>query len=382
MRIRKRWVAFRASSGAAHLVAPRLRQAARPEGLAQLKQEFPSLYRAWRKYGSPDLEETWLGFLVQQFFEDGIEFEMAQVNKSLERLLARFEVEALQDPLGALFGSRKKNQRENAFRKANTELYALAECERMGVLAGLGWPRGFGDTPPFDLQLGAANAVMPVDVKDANGDGLRVMETALERIVRPWAEANGIPPYRITLRYLGVMSQRSIGDNLRQKGTFAGFGEWLAAHATMPSGGFRLKVDETSLLVRIIPAKSALAPSGGIQPRNPLARVLAATFADHVQDKSKHAQRTPFLLLYVQLSGYGASDIKTTGTFHAATLRVSEEAKALEHDAYDFWLGSIFVHPKGTTMERYCCLRPVAAWPHGLTPEELSRRLEGALTLV
>jgi hypothetical protein len=136
-----------------------LRQATRPEGLGQLNQEFPSLFRAW------------LGFLVQQFFEDGIEFEMAQVNKSLERLLARFEVGALQDPLGALFGSRKKNQRKNASRKANTELYALAECERMGVLAGLGWPPGFGDTPPFDLQLGAANAVILVDVKDANGDG-------------------------------------------------------------------------------------------------------------------------------------------------------------------------------------------------------------------
>jgi hypothetical protein len=174
------------------------------EGLAKLKNEFPSLYRAWATYGCSELKETWLGFLLNQFSKDGIEFELAQLEQSLEQLLKRFDVQELQDPLGSLFGPRIESQQEKALRKANTELCALAEFERLGTLEGLGWPPNFGDNPPFDLQVRAENAVIPVDIKDANGSGLSIAQNALDEIVRPWAQTNNVPPYRIALHYLGT----------------------------------------------------------------------------------------------------------------------------------------------------------------------------------
>ncbi len=309
--------------------------------LAELKYEFPSLHAAWVMRNGPKLQETWLGFLGKRFLEDGIEFELEQVDQSLERLASRFKVEALKDPLDALFGPKKENQREKAFRKANTELYALAEFERLGVLEGLGWPPNFGDTAPFDLQLRTASAVIPVDVKDANGSGLSVAQKALGEIVAPWAEANGVPPYRIAVRYLGPMSQSSIGDNIRKNGTLKQFREWLAAFQTMPNGGYHLTVEDTSLSVRIVLAENVRDQCGGIQNFDALASMLSKTFEDHVTDKSEHAKRekrTPFLLIYVKLPGYGASDIKTTNTFHNATSCVSQRGKGLHHDADQLWL--------------------------------------------
>jgi len=319
------------------------------------------------------------------FLQDGVEFELEQVDQSLERLLPRFKVEALKDPLDALFCPKGKNQRGNAFRKASTELYALAEFERLGVLEGLGWPTNFGDNAPFDLQIRAANTVIPVDVKDANGSGVSLAQKKLEEIIGPWAETNGVPLYRIALRYLGVMSQSSIGENIWKNGTLEQFSEWLATFQAIPQDVYRLTVEGTLLSVRIVPAESTGHQCGGIQKSDTLASILSETFEDHVTEKSKHAKqenKTPFLLIYVQLPGYGSSDIKTTATFHDATLCVSQRAQELQHEADQLWLGNIFLHPKGTTMERYCCLRPIAAWPNALTPEDLVTRLNGVLSKI
>jgi hypothetical protein len=92
---------------------------------------------------------------------------------------------------------------------------------------------------------------------------LSVAQKALEEIVTPWAEANGVPPYRVAVRYLGSMSQSSIGDNIRKNGTLKQFREWLAAFPTIPDEGYHLTVEYTSLSVRIVLAENVRDQCGG-----------------------------------------------------------------------------------------------------------------------
>lgn len=84
--------------------------------LTKAQEKFPSLYRAWIDYGRPELEKTALGAYVASFLKDGIDFEIEQVDQSLQVLLRRFDVVALKDPLSALFGATNENQRERTSR--------------------------------------------------------------------------------------------------------------------------------------------------------------------------------------------------------------------------------------------------------------------------
>jgi len=351
--------------------------------LTKAQKKFPSLYRAWIDYGRPELEKTALGAYVASFLKDGIDFEIEQVDQSLQVLLLRFDVVALKDPLSALFGATNENQRERTFRKASTELCALAKFERLGLLNDLGWPPGFGDNPPFDFRFSAGEAIIPVDVKDANGDGLLIAERAIDRIVKPWAKANGIASTRLALRYLGAISQSLVGSNIFNAGTLQGFEEWLQQRQVIPDEPYNLQVGETAISVRIVPEAELKHQSGGIQLVSTLASILSATFEHHIVEKSQAAQResrVPFLIVYVKLPGHGSSDIKTTATFRDALCNVAQRASSLEHEVAALWLGSIYYHPVGEEMHFYCCLRSDAEWPAGLTPEDLTKYLKGTLS--
>ena len=340
--------------------------------LTKVQEKFTSLYRAWIDDGCPELEKTALGAYVDSFLKDGIDFEIEQIDQSLQVLLRRFDVVALKDPLSALFGAANENQRERAFRKASTELFALATFEQLGLLSDLGWPQGFGDNPPFDFRFSVGDAVIPVDVKDANGDGLLIAERAIDRIVKPWAKANDIPSTRLALRYLGPISQSVVGSNIFNPGTLRGFEEWLEQRQKIPDGPYNLQVGETAVSVRIVPETELKHQSGGIQLVSTLASILSATFEHHIVEKSQAAQlenRVPFLLVYVKLPGHGSSDIKTTAAFRDALCNVARRASSLEHEVAALWLGSIYYHPIGEEMRFYCCLRSEAEWPAGLTPE-------------
>ena len=355
------------------------------EDSAKLDLEFPSIQQAWKESMRPNLRETLLGELIAGFLADGVDFGLRHIDESLEVLLRRFSVSSLRDPLMSLFGPANKGQRERTFRKAGTELFALAEMERHGLLRDLGWPSGVGDNPPFDFRLEVGPAVVPVDVKDANGDGLRVAHRLIESFVKPWAGANDVPAYRIVLRYRGLVSQRSIGDDIFKRGTLQGFKNWLAQQRTIPSESFGVEVGDTSISIRIVPEAVYLHESGGIQGTNPLIRALAETFGEHVTHKSQAAEeqeQTPFLLAYVRLPGYGASDIKTLATFRDAQCIVAGRVSQLKYNARSLWLGSLFFHPSGDRMIADCCLRPEAAWPEGLSAEELTTRLGGKLSIL
>jgi hypothetical protein len=360
-----------------------------------LNNEFPSICRACQAFGAKDLSKTWLGHLWREFRDTGIEFEMKLLDISLERLLHRFTFSDLEEQMTALLGDKIENQREKAFRKANTELFVMAECDRLGILFDLGWPaKKYGNSPPFDLRLSVSGILIPVGVKDANGSGLREAENSLEKILTEWVEINGHPPCRIELRFPGAITQKRVTDTLYRTDARTRFRSWLTGHSGIPQESFPILLEDVRLIdgvpqtpptllqVFVVRDESAQCQSGGIQSSDALVDVLSNILESHIVEKAEAAHledETPFLLFYLQLPNYGASDIKTTAAFRDALTLVSQRAKGLDHSADALWLGSIYVHPKGNSTERYCCLRPGAAWPLGLDPQTLATSISGPM---
>jgi hypothetical protein len=346
---------------------------------------FPSLFRTWRDYGSPELGGTHLGVLASIYAKDGVEFELKGVDESLAALLPRVPIGSMQEQARALFAQQDLEQGKREFEKASTELCALAECARLGLLHGLGWPPGNSDTPPFDLQIDVGKAYIPVDVKSANGSGFQLVARSLSEVVEPWAAKVGVKAFRVVVRYTGLLSQPSTGPEVNKRGALEDFAAELSEYDKLPDCSFSLCLQQVQLTVRIVLEESTLHQSGGIQGTEALARVLASSFEVHVTKKSQQARKagkTPFLLMYVQLPGYGSSDIKTPEIFCDAMRRVSALNSNLKHDGNALWLGSVLLRPSAAARERYCCLRTAAQWPDGLSSEEFANYLKATLSLI
>ena len=363
-----------------------------------MDNRFSSIYEAWQEYGAPDLSETWLGHLWHEFLDTQVEFELTLLDQSLGQLLLRFTLVNLDEQMTALFDAKNPGQREKAFRKANTELLAMAEFDRVGILLDLGWlAEKYGNSPPFDFRLSASGVPIPVDVKDANGSGLREAKKLLEKILGDWLKEKNLTPCRVDLRYQGVISQKRVTDTLYKTDAGERFTRWLKDHAGIPKDPFPFLLEDprlingrpqtppTRLIAVVVPIENAAQQSGGVQRSDFLADVLSDVLESHVEEKAESAHLegdTPFLLVYVKLPNYGASDFKTAAAFRDATTLLSGRARTLGHNADALWLGSVFIHTKGNTMEHYCCLRTSAAWPLGLDPETLATNVGGPLTKI
>lgn len=345
--------------------------------MSVILERFPHLHQCWQEAGTPVLENTYIGKLLALLRDELVEFGLVGIEAALASLLHRFKPADLSEQVRDLFA--EGNRSESRWEKSWTELTALAHIHDRGLLRSLGWPATDCDTPPFDCLMSIADQLIPCDIKSAIGNAFSQVSDALDTVIQRWAAENGIENPPFALRYRGTLAQEVVGPALRK--AVRDFGTELGSMKSIPSKSLKLKIGGVRFEVFIGPSARDTS-SGGIQGSEALATCLRSTYSSHVVQKAKTAEeknRCPFILMYVQTSGSGMSDLRTASVFKEAIARLSSTARSLAHSAGDLWLGSILLDRRQSVERVVCCLRASASWPNGVLPEIIAQRLGGEL---
>lgn len=326
-----------------------------------------------------DPEVAYIGTLLRSFESEQFDFGLSEVDAALATLLARFTVDQLREQVKDLFCSDPALSQER-WDTASTELYAFAHFERCGLLYSLGWPAGYGTTPPFDFRTCVSGQIVLCDAKPASGNGLGLVRDSIEKIVKEWAESLGLSKVQVFVDYRGTMTQQVVGPALRQGHALAQFSADLDRHADIPAAPLKLTLDGSRIEVTLVSDQSQRV-SGGAQSVDALVASLVPTVRKHVAQKAKLSSANgsvPFILVYVHLQGTGAGDVKSKQILP----RVLAEVDSAEVDPIidSLWLGAVILdHRQAGAPGVLCCLRERAAWPKDLTSVEFANCAGGTL---
>lgn len=340
--------------------------------------QFPALSLC-SKSVEYDPEVAYIGNLLRTFESDQVDFGLYEVDIALATLLARFTADELREQVQDLFCS-DPTLSQARWDKASTELYAFAHFERCGLLYSLGWPPGYGDTPPFDFRTRVSGQIVLCDAKPASGNGLELVRHSIEEVVKDWAESRGLSAVQVSVDYRGTTTQQVVGPALRQGHALAQFAADLDRHAGIPATPLNLTLDRSRIEVTLALDQSRRV-SGGIQSVDALVASLVPTVTKHVAQKAKLSSANgslPFILVYVHLQGTGAADIKAKHILPRVLAEVDSAQNDPDMDS--LWLGGVILdHRQAGAPSISCCLRKRAAWPKGLTPLEFANCSGGTL---
>jgi hypothetical protein len=324
--------------------------------------------------------------MLRSLCEEQVDFGLADLDSILATLLTRYSIDDLSEQIKDLFCDSDSILSQSRWEKGLTELYAFFHFHRCGTLHSLGWPPGYGETPPFDFRVCVSSELVPCDAKPASGSAYFLVHNSVEKIVRCWRDSRGLSSAEIFLSYHGTLSQQTIGPALREGSALANFTAELSEYVEIPRLPLAFNLGGVAFKVTLAPTGSHHI-GGGIQGSDALVASLIPTLEKHVAHKAKLASvesLTPFALVYVQLPGTGGSDVKAKHTLHKVVTEVSNSAASLGNNADSLWLGVVVLDLRAeiTSPQVSCYLRTHATWPERFTPEDFARCSCGTLVLV
>ncbi|WP_437886308.1 hypothetical protein [Sorangium sp. So ce307] len=349
---------------------------------------FPRLHDVHAKSATPaSLAICYVGHLLRTIRDEGGDyFGLADIEKMVDALAARFGVTALHEQLDDLFVGSDATLSETRWIKAVTELRALSRLHELGKLDSLGWPPpalGTSNTPPFDCRVASSGGPIPCDIKPASGSGFNLVRDALRPIVEAWSTKYHLGSVEYFIHYTGTVTQQALGPAIRQTAGMQQFANTLDGYSTLPLAAIPLVLDNTHFEVTLASPGSQHI-SGGMQPSSALVDSLLPTLTKHIQQKMKGAfanGNIPFLLCYVRLPGSGGGDLKAAHLYRDWFAAASMQAANLGAHS-SLWLGVLLLDYVTGWPRSTCYFRQTAAWPAGATPVNLASALASQLELI
>jgi hypothetical protein len=351
-----------------------------------LKTKFPALYKAQEAFpGLPPLAETYLASLYpdHEYFH-----ELQSMEAAVALLLKGRKPEELSSQVRGAFGTEARE-----WRAAISELLAFSLLEESKSLHEIGYPRGLGDTPPFDGTLldaaGANRNSIPFDVKDTSNVGLYLLDKVFRRIADEWSDRNKLPraemEYKtkgpVTVKTVGQVSQdlaKELQTQLEKTTTFPPAPIVLTVHREVDAKtGLEIR-PKITVSLEIRPSTGSGVSDLGVVRMTSKAASIEEVVKRHVETKAELASKYDcvFLIIYVRPPQSGMADLEPRG-LQLALQKLDADMALLVNLDIKRWLGTVvFDWTPSEKPLRHGHLRPSALWPAGSTPETLSATLQ------
>lgn len=321
------------------------------------REEYPAIAQALDYCGVEIQAKNFLSVILDEQ-EKGFPTDLYKLDIALSHLFQTRDARQLDEQLRALF----KN--ESYWDKAESEILALTHFSDLGRLMSVGWPNGYGKTPPFDGVALMDNVELPFDIKSAKGSASKWLRNVLMPIAEEWAAERW--KINIEVRVSGVMTREMIASH--KKTLVAEFRRLLYAHQIIPAENIVIIAGDTKIHINVV--RSGITFSSRISSPSEHAASVEKTMRTHVKEKARMAfinNAVGFFLVYVRPPSSGTADLRPLSFIEAAN-HLAESCDSISH--YQMWMASVMLDwTPFKQIDIHVVYNTKAAWPLNLNEE-------------